>query len=246
MINNNYIKQLNDIFLKSTLSVINNVENYIEEPEEEALHQVRVSARKLENLFETFGKLSDHKDYNTYLRLIKDIIKLFSSKREIDVCLIMTLDYFRIVKTENLLFKNFFGHLQKQTHKLGNDIFKSKKLKNFIQNKESLEKFVRMDLLSGLINITKSDTKEYLMNTIPALYKKFMMYKDEVIINPANKKALHKMRLKAKPLRYTIDLAIEIFEIKFPLQENKVKNLLIWQEIFTILICFSKESTHTY
>jgi len=224
--NNNYIKQLNDIFLNSTLSVIHNVENYIEEPDEETLHQVRVSARKLENLFETLGKLSGHKDYNINLKIIKGIIKLFSSKREIDVCLILILEYFRIVKTENLLFKDFFGNLQKQTHKLGNDIFKNKKLKSFIQNKESFEKFIRVDLFSGLISITKSDAKEYLMNTIPVLYKKFMVNKDEVINNPENKKALHRMRLKAKPLRYTIDLAIEIFEVKFLFQDDKVKSFV--------------------
>jgi len=224
--NNNYIKQLNEIFLKSTILIIYNFEKYIEEPGEEYLHQVRVSARKLENLFETFGKLSVHKDYSTYLKIIKDIIKLFSSKREIDVCLIMTLDYFRIVKTENLLFKNFFLHLQKQNKKLGNGIFKSKKLMSFIQKKESLVKFVRTDLFSDSINISKSDAKVYLMNTIPALYKKFMAYKDEVINNPENKNTLHKMRLKAKPLRYTIDLLIEMFEIKFPFQNNNIKNFV--------------------
>lgn len=224
--NNYFNKRLNDIFLNSTLLLYNNLEKYVEEPDEEALHQVRVSARKLENLFESFGKLSPHEDYYHYLKVVKGIIKLFSPKREIDVCMIMTLDYFRIVKTESLLLEGFFTYLLNLKQKLGNNIFISKKLKRFINNKESFEKFIRLDLFSGLKNLTKSDAKEYLISLIPSLHLKFMMYKDEVVSYPENIKALHKMRLKAKPLRYTLDFAIDIFEIKQTLRDNKIKDFV--------------------
>ena len=54
--------------------------------------------------------------------------------------------------------------------------------------------------------------RNYSRLIIPKLYDKVFEYKNVVVHNPADKKKLHKMRLKAKPLKYLIEFANEVFD----------------------------------
>jgi CHAD domain-containing protein len=56
------------------------------------------------------------------------------------------------------------------------------------------------------------DARYYLWLMIPKLYDRVFDFKDIVISNPSDKKKLHKMRLKAKPLRYLLEFANETFD----------------------------------
>jgi CHAD domain-containing protein len=56
------------------------------------------------------------------------------------------------------------------------------------------------------------DARNYTRLIIPKLYDKVFNYKDIVISNHLDKRILHKMRLKAKPLRYLVEFANEAFD----------------------------------
>ncbi len=210
-INKNNSKSISEVFLNRSLAFIYNLEKFVDEPIEENLHQSRVSGRKLESLFEAFGQMSNS-DYNVYYTQIKNIIKLLSASREADVCILLTREYYREIKKENILIRNFLSHLMRNSKQLREKIFKKKEIEYFLNVKDSFEKYVRLDLFSGDTCITMEDARYYLWLMIPKLYDRVFDFKDVVISNPSDKKKLHKMRLKAKPLRYLLEFANEAFD----------------------------------
>jgi CHAD domain-containing protein len=211
IINKNNSKSISEVFLNRSLAFIYNLEKFAEEPIEENLHQSRVSGRKLESLFEAFGQMSNS-DYKVYYNQIINIIKLLSASRETDVCISLTKEYYREINKENILIRNFLNHLMRHSKHLREKIFKKKEIEYFLILKESYEKFVRFDLFPGDTYITMDDAKNYLYLIIPKLFDKAFDFKDVVLSNPSDKKKLHKMRLKAKPLRYLVELANETFD----------------------------------
>jgi CHAD domain-containing protein len=208
---NNNNKPISDVFLSRAFAFLYNLEKFTDDPVEENLHQSRVSGRKLESLFEAFGHLSSS-DYKTYYNQIVNIIKLLSTSRETDVCITLTKEYYKQIKTENIIIINFLNHLLRYSKQQRKRIFKNNEIESFINNKEAFEKFIRLELFTGNTNITMNDARNYTRLIIPKLYDKAFIYKDAVLNNPSDKKKLHKMRLKSKPLRYLVEFANEAFD----------------------------------
>lgn len=204
-------KPISDVFLNRSLAFIYNLERFTEDPVEENLHQSRVAGRKLESLFESFGHLSNS-DYKTYNKQINNIIKLLSASREADVCISMTNEYLKQIKVKNIIYSNFLNHLIRNSKLQRKRIFKNNDINNFLEDKVSFEKFIRLDMFLGDTYLSFDDAKNYSRLIIPKLYDKVLNYKDAVVHNPADKKKLHKMRLKAKPLRYLVEFANEVFD----------------------------------
>lgn len=208
---NNNSKPISDVFLNRSLAFIYNLEKFIDDPVEENLHQSRVSGRKLESLFEAFGHLLND-GYKIYYKQIIDIIKLLSASREADVCISMTDEYFKRINADNIIIRNFLSHLIRYSNLQRKRIFKNNEINQFLETKNSFEKFIRLDMFAGNTYLSMDDAKNYTRLIIPQLYDKVFNYQDIVIYNPSNKKKLHKMRLKAKPLRYLLEFASEVFE----------------------------------
>jgi CHAD domain-containing protein len=210
-IKKNVTKSISEVFLNRSLAFIYNLEKFTDDPVEEYLHESRVSGRKLESLFDAFGQMSNS-NYQIYYGQVINIIKLLSTSREADVCISFTKEYYKQIKSENIIIRNFLNHLIRNSKLQRKKIFKNNEIKNFLSVKDSFEKLIRYDLFSGDKNITLDDSRKYTWLIIPKLYDKVFEYKDVVADNPSNKKMLHKMRLKAKPLRYLVEFANEVFD----------------------------------
>ncbi len=214
-----------DIFLKRTLNVIRNVDKFLKKPDENYLHEIRTESRKLESLFMTLGELSDSKEYKVYLRKLKQFIRLFSPSRETDVCIQITEEYLKI-KTDNSLILKFLDNLKTLSVDQRRRIFVNKKLVDFLLSKATLEDFIRNKMFLSAGEITPEKVSKYLGVQVCFLYDKMMIYKDDVLSGPENMKQLHKMRLRAKPLRYTLDFLNEVLGLRLSDMGNKIKTMV--------------------
>jgi len=221
--NNN--KPISDVFLNRSLVFICNLEKFEDDPVEENIHQSRVSGRRLESLFEAFGHLSNA-EYKVYYRQIVSIIKLLSASREADVCISLTKDYYQQIKVENLIVNNFLNHLVRNSKLQRKKIFKNNEIECFINAKESFEKFIGHEMFDGDEFISLEIARNYAVRIIPELYDKVFEYSDIVVNNPDEKKKLHRMRLKAKPLRYLVEFANEVYECNLDDLQFQVKEFV--------------------
>lgn len=217
---------IRDIFVKRTLNVIQNVDKFLKKPDENYLHEIRTESRKLESLFITLGDLSGSKEYKVYLQKLKQFIRLFSPSRETDVCIHITEEYLKYKTDNTSLIIKFLDNLKALSVKQRRRIFISKKLVNFLLSKETLEDFIRNKMFESSREISPEKVSKFLGIQVCYLYDKMMINKEEVINNPGNKKQLHKMRLRAKPLRYTLDLLNEVLGLKLSDRGNKIKALV--------------------
>lgn len=223
--NNNNGKLLSDVFLNRSFAFLHYLEKFVEDPVEENIHQSRVSGRKLESLFEAFGQLSCG-DYNTFYKQIVNIIKLLSASRETDVCISMTKDYYHQIKVGNFVLSNFLNHLVRNSKLQRKRIFKDNTILDFINGKDSFEKFIRYDMFGGSDIISLDTARKYTLVILPKLYDKVFDYSDTVLDNPSDKKKLHRMRLKAKPLRYLVEFANEVFNVNLDVVQHKIKEFV--------------------
>jgi len=209
--NKNNGKSITGVFLNRSIAFMYNLEKFLEDPAEENLHQARVSGRKLESLFEAFGQMSGS-NYLGYYKQITGIVKLLSTSREADVCILFTREYYRQIKSDNIIIRNFLNHLIRNSKLQRKRIFRNNEIENFLSVRDSFEKLIRLDLFSGDTNITLDDARNFTRLIIPKLYDRVFEKKDIVVNNPSDTKRLHKMRLKAKPLRYLVEFANEVFD----------------------------------
>lgn len=114
----------------------------------------------------------------------------------------------------------------RNSKQLRDKIFKKREIEYFLNVKDSFEKFVRFDLFPGDTYITMEDARNYLWLIIPKLYDRVFDLKDIVINNPSYKKKLHKMRLKAKPLRYLVEFANEAFDCDLADLQYQIKEFV--------------------
>lgn len=206
--------------------MIRNVEKLLEKPSEENLHDLRVESRKLESLFLNLGSLSCSEEYIGYLKKIKKFIKLFSPSRETDVCIEITEEYISNRISENKLLLSFSDSLKESSVKLRKKIFTSRKLVDFLLSKSALENFVRSRMFNSVPEITIEEFCKYLGKSLTKLYDDMIFYKDTVVADKENIKELHKMRLKAKPLRYTLDLINEIIGLELTENGKGIKDIV--------------------
>ncbi|MCX6157012.1 MAG: CHAD domain-containing protein [Ignavibacteriae bacterium] len=216
---------ISEVFLNRSLAFIFNLEKFEDDPIEENIHQSRVSGRKLESLFEAFGHLSNG-GYKVFYKEIVNIIKLLSASREADVCISLTKEYCRQIKVENLIVSNFLNHLVRNSKLQRKRIFKNNEIEDFLNSKDSFEKFIRLDMFVGSEFVSLDAARDYTGLIIPKLYDKVFQYSDAVVNNPSDKKKLHRMRLKAKPLRYLVEFANEVYECNLDDLQFQVKEFV--------------------
>ncbi len=216
---------LSEAFLKRTLKVIKNVEKLLEDPTEDNLHNLRVESRKLESLLMNLGVLSGNNDYLHHLKSIRRFIKLFGPSRETDVCLLILKEYTENNKQDDAL-KIFAELLGNDSIRLRRKIFTSKRLVDFLLSKTALEDYVRNKMFSETEEISIESFCGYLAKSLSALYEKMFVLKLPVVSSEENKKELHKLRLRAKPLRYTLDLINEVIGLTLTVSGQGIKNIV--------------------
>ena len=223
--NYNNSNLLSEVFINKNLLFIKNLENFIKEPTVENIHQSRVAGRRLESVFGFFGKLSNT-DYTSHFSKIAHIIKLLSNSRETDVCISMTKDYCKQIKEDDPVLTSFLNHLIRNSKYQRKRVQKNSIILDFVKDKDSFIEFLMSDMFASGKEITLHNAKEYFWSAIPELYNITFGYSEAVLNNPSDKKKLHKMRLKAKPLRYIVEFANEVFNVKLDAVQKQIKNFV--------------------
>ena len=223
--NYNNSNLLSEVFINKNLLFIKNLENFIKEPTVENIHQSRVAGRRLESVFGAFGKLSNT-DYTSHFSKIAHIIKLLSNSREADVCISMTRDYCKQIKEDDPVLISFLNHLIRNSKYQRKMVQKNSIILDFIKDKDAFIESIMYDLTKRSESITLINAKQYFRTVIPELYDTIFRYSEAVKNNPSDKKRLHKMRLKAKPLRYIVEFANEVFNVNLDAVQKQIKEFV--------------------
>jgi len=212
---------LADIFIIRFELLISNLEKFITEGDAEVLHQSRVSARKMEALFDTFGHLSFSGDYKKISSEIKGLIRLLGSGRESDVCMQFTDDYLAVIKIHDTRIMGFKRHLRRLERLRNNRDEINGAVEKIIRDKENIKEFFNEVFRHENRMFSPENLRGYLKYSMPRLFDEIMNYKEEVM--KGSKRKLHKMRIKSKPLRYMLETSVEFLNLKVEKFHKSVK-----------------------
>lgn len=186
----------------------------------EILHSARVSSRRLLALFKVFRPVFPQKKFLKIYIPVYNFKNTLGPVRENDVLLKMIGDYISgYVQQDVKGLMLFFAKLKNDNITARARLFRNKELLNFAGHREKLNVFFEKHLLSlkkdtNLIDINLS-FKDNAILVLPHLYESVKKHHDKVHNHPRNKVLLHKMRIKAKPLRYTMEFYLKAFGDEF-------------------------------
>ncbi|MCI0473044.1 MAG: CHAD domain-containing protein [Ignavibacteria bacterium] len=212
---------LADIFLIRFELLTSNLEKFITDGDAESLHQSRVSARKMEALFDTFGHLSFSGDYKKISSEIKELIKLLGAGRESDVCIQFTDDYLQVIKIHDARIMGFRRHLNRIAGYSKNRDAIQNAVEKIIKDNDRIKEFFNAVFRHENRMFRPENLRGYLKYSMPKLYDEIINYKDDVI--KGSKRKLHKMRIKSKPLRYMLETSVEFLNLKVEKYHKPVK-----------------------
>lgn len=186
----------------------------------EILHNTRVSSRRLIAIFKVFRTMFPEKKYLKIYLPLYNFKNLLGPVREIDVLLKMIGEYISgYIQQDVKAIMLFFAKLKNDNITARGKLYKGKELKEFRNHKDKLFKFYDKHLVKVKKQIEILDInlsfKENAMLILPNSYEKVRKYSDKVKNHPRNKNELHRMRIKAKPLRYTMELYLKAYGEEF-------------------------------
>ncbi|MCX6165398.1 MAG: CHAD domain-containing protein [Ignavibacteriae bacterium] len=194
----------------------------------EILHNTRVSSRRLIALFKVFRPLFPQKKYLKIYQPLYDFKNLLGPVRENDVLLKMIGEYISgFIQKDIKAVMLFFAKLKNDNITARAKLYKNSELKAFKNHREKLLKFYDKYLLNPKKNIDILDInlnfKENAALILPILFERVNRYIDSVNNHPRNKIELHRMRIKAKPQRYTMELYLKAFGQDFEKCYEEIK-----------------------
>lgn len=215
-VNNSLTECLHLLFKSRTEELFFHYEQLFGNNDIEILHNTRVSSRRLIALFKVFRTMFSQKKYLKIYQPLYNFKNLLGPVRENDVLLKMIGDYILgFIQQDVKAVMLFFAKLKNDNITARTKLYKNKELKAFINHKEKLLKFYDKHLLQPKKKIDILDNnlnfKENAPLIFPILFEKVNRYIDKVNNHPRNKSELHRMRIKAKPLRYTMELYLKVY-----------------------------------
>jgi CHAD domain-containing protein len=194
----------------------------------EILHNTRVSSRRLIALFKVFRPIFPQKKYLKIYQPLYDFKNLLGPVRENDVLLKMIGEYISgFIQKDIKAVMLFFAKLKNDNITARAKLYKNSELKAFKNHKEKLLKFYEKYLLKPKKQIDILDInlnfKENAPLIFPILFEKVKRYIENVNNHPRNKSELHRMRIKAKPLRYTMELYLKAYGEDFKKCYEEIK-----------------------
>ena len=183
----------------------------------EALHKMRVAARRLKGYLKVFRQIFPTSSFNNKYNKIRNFIKTLGFIRELDVSVEIIEDY--LLKNpypNNKIILLYLSKLKNQKLMLRTSLSKNKKIINFINSKEEIHNFFEKSFNKKhkkrfIYFLPDKSFEENSLVILPELFKKTLKIKSEVLYHPRKKAELHKFRIAAKPLRYVMELYTDIF-----------------------------------
>jgi CHAD domain-containing protein len=191
----------------------------------DAIHDMRVSCRRLQALFKTF-KVYFHKKRIKKIRsaLCKHITAL-GEVRECDVLIEhITWGTAYVPEYSEATLSLLLGRItsrrntaQQNLTALINDVKTLVLLSDTARNiKHALTSPKKQPLSLG----------DFIRGTIPVLFEEFLTAGNMVINHPLRKAALHKLRIQGKPLRYCMECVESCFNADFKACYKEVKSVI--------------------
>ena len=174
-----------DVFFKKLDLVNKQLKLYLDEPNEEHIHNIRTSIRRLETAYSIISKSSKTKTSEKLIKYFKDFFSFNSKIRDYDIILEKLIDYGYDLESEPVLILQ-----KKKLQRLVKAIQIAKKLSNVKKPKIKQNK-----------KITSKFEKRIL-----SLISDFNKFIPVVISNESNVEELHSMRKTVKKLRYVLEL----------------------------------------
>ncbi len=227
-VNKSLTECLHLLFRAKTEELYFHYEQLFENNDIEILHNTRVSSRRLIALFKVFRPMFPEKKYQKIYQPLYDFKNLLGPVRENDVLLKMIGEYISgFVQQDVKAVLLFFAKLKNDNISARTKLYKNTELKNFKNHREKLLKFFDRYLINPKKKIEILDINLNFKQNAPLifsfLFEKVKRYIDKVYYHPRNKNELHRMRIKAKPLRYTMELYLSAFGEDFRKCYDEVK-----------------------
>lgn len=232
----NYDDSLNDclrlLFQQRTNELYTHYAKIFSERNIEVLHNTRVAARRLQALFKIFRKFFPQKKYKEVYLVLRQFIRLLGPVRELDVLTAMLGKYiskFNIGEVKALML--LFANLNYETLEKRAELFKHPEILNFADKQNLFMKFYEKQFnkppKDNIYNIYPLKSfKENATNIFPEMIERVLSYKTNVIGHPRNKYKLHRMRIKAKPLRYIMEIYLNAFNEDFKTYYEEIKKFV--------------------
>jgi CHAD domain-containing protein len=230
-VNNSLNGCLHLLFKSRTEELFYHYEQLFGNNDIEILHNTRVSSRRLIALFKVFRPMFPQKKFEKIYQPLYNFKNLLGPVRENDVLLKMIGDYISgYVQEDVKAVMLFFAKLKNDNINARAKLYKNKELKEFGLQKDKLLKFYDKYLLSPKKHIDILDInlnfKENAPLIFPLLFEKMNKNTDKVHNHPRNKNEMHQMRIKAKPLRYTMELYLTAYRADFKKCYESVKQFV--------------------
>lgn len=214
--NNSLTDCLHLIFKKKTEELFFHYDKLLDDNDIEILHKTRVAARRLLALFKVFKPVFPKKKYNKIYDPLYNFKNMLGPVRENDVLLKMVGEYIlEFTQQEVKAIMLFFAKIKNDNITAREKLYKNKDLKEFKNHKDKLLNFYDKYLSRPKKKIDTFDInlsfRENAILTFPNLYEKVNKYFDKVYKHPRNKLEMHRMRIKAKPIRYTMEYYLNAF-----------------------------------
>jgi len=228
----NLLECLSIIFNARITKLYSYTDRVFEEEDVEALHDMRVSARRLQAVFKIFKGLFLKKEYKKHYTRVRDVVKLLGKVRELDVMIGYIMNHINksAVEDKRILFL-FLARLKKQNLYERKKISKDEILKDFATHEIQLLKFMDDNLVNPKMDSTTDpgydkSFRDYAYMIIPAMHDRVMGFKNRVVGHPRRKEELHRMRIQTKPLRYALETYQNIFAEDFKKNLKAVKSFV--------------------
>lgn len=198
----------------------------------DAVHDTRIASRRLQSLFIISSDLFVACEYKKIYTELKKFIKLLSRARESEVTYELTEEYIEnSSSTSKQVLKLFLLKQKESFEKEYSTIGKKKLLKNYKDLETKLKGFIEDTFsniqVSGSKNIdTQSSFRYNARIFIPGLIERVYSYIPAILQNKENENLLHKLRIKAKPLRYTLELYQNYFGNYFRSFVKEIRNFV--------------------
>ena len=201
------------------------------EEDVEALHDMRVSARRLQAVFKIFKQLFPKKGYKENYQKVRGIVKLLGIVRESDVTLSIIENFVNNseLKDKRVLLL-LLARLKNKNLSERKIISSNEMLKDFASHEKELKDFVKKSLFYPDKKVkevgTRKSFRDYAFMIIPPMYDSVMEFRPRVLDHPERIEELHRMRIQTKPLRYALETYQDIFSDDFKRNLKEVKSFV--------------------
>lgn len=206
-----------EVIKKILYSIFTNTRYYekhfIENIDNEQLHQFRINIRKMISLLKSFAIYYETEELEYFNKLLKKSLKLTNKKRDMDVYLECLDDYIKhMEKSDKKKIKQLKKHLKKEIKKENYLIVEYLKNKRYQKDMLSFQTFI----------LRKQNIDNHLKETaIEKVFENLINNKLDILnsdISNVDKniptKELHKLRIEFKEFRYLLEAYLDTCQVE--------------------------------